>query len=92
MITLSEAFRLCNISNAEGVYLQAASKVRGEDHYFWSARLCELVDMKKIYVVGIKPQFEIYGPDYCGMKFVVRGISDKELRELSYRASMKGAR
>ena len=91
MITLSEAFRLCNTGD-ESVYLQAASDLNYEEFYFWSARLRELVDMKRIKVVGIYPKFDRYGSDFCGMVFAVRGMTTKELRELSYRASMKGVK
>ena len=87
-ITLSEAFRLCNIGN-ESVYLQAASDPQHGEYYFWSAKLREMVDMKKIKVVGIYPRFEKYGYDFCGIAFTIRGMTAKELRELSYRASMR---
>ena len=88
MITLSQAFRLCNIGD-ESVYLQAASDLNYEDFYFWSSKLRELVDMKKLKVVGIYPKHDRYGTDFCGMAFTIRGMTAKELRELSYRASMR---
>ena len=88
MVTLSEAFRLCNTGD-ESVYLQAASDPHYEEYYFWSAKLRELVDMKKIKVVGIYPKFDRYGSDFCGMVFAVRGMTAEELRKLSWRASMK---
>lgn len=83
MITLIEAFRLCNIG-AEPVYLQSAGDKKNDAHYFWSWKVRNLFDMKNIKVVGIEPHFETYGPDYLGMMFVVRGITDQELREKSY--------
>lgn len=89
MITLSDAFRLCKISNSESVYLIAATNNKYEDHRFWSSRLIELVDMKKINVVGIAPRFERYGNEFFGMQFRVQGITDKELRDLSLRAATK---
>lgn len=85
MITLSQAFRLCNIGD-ESVYLQAASDPQYEEHYFWSAKLREMVDMKKIKVVGIYPKFDRYGTDFCGMAFVVRGKTYSELWKLSHDA------
>ena len=88
MITLSKAFRLCGIGS-ESVYLQAANDKNGEEHYFWSAKLKELVDMKKIKVVGIYPKFDRYDGDFCGMVFAVRGVDSKELRDLSHKARMR---
>ena len=88
MITLSKAFRLCGIG-AESVYLQAASDKNSEKHYFWSAKLRELVDMKKIKVVGIYPKFDRYDGDFCGMVFTVRGLTGEELRELSHKSYMR---
>ena len=85
MITLSQAFRLCNIGD-ERVYLQAASDPNYNEFYFWSAKLRKLVDMKKLKVVGIYPRFERYGSGYCGMAFTVRGMNAEELRKLMYRA------
>ena len=88
MITLSEAFRLCKISDAEGVHLKAADDIRNEEHYFWSKRLIELVDMKKIKVVCIYPKFYFDG-SFGGMAFTLRGVTSKELKDLSYIAMRK---
>lgn len=88
MITLSQAFRLCDI-RAESVFLRAATDDKYLEHYFWAPNLRELADMKKIKVVKIYPAFEHYGPGFKGMCFVVRGISSDKLRKLSLRSSMK---
>ena len=89
MITLSEAFRLCEIGR-ESVYLQTTdSKTFRGEYYFWSDRLRELVDMKKIKVVKILPNFERHGPDFLGMKFIVSGITEEELLKLERRAITK---
>lgn len=87
MITLSEAFRLCHIGE-EAVYLRENGKTNWDDHYFWSKKVRNKFDMKKIKVVGIEPKFERYGYDFDGMCFIVTGITDKELRDAEY--DMKG--
>lgn len=87
MITLSQAFRLCNIGN-EGVYLQVISGAKRGEFYFWSGRVRELFDMKKVRVTRIEPRFDPYGPDFEGMLFTVNGITPEELQKLSRRAFM----
>lgn len=89
MITMSEAFRLCDIGE-EPVYLQVAGDKANEAHYFWAKNVRELFDMKQVKVVGIRPSWAAYGPDYLGMKFIVRGVTDQELREKSLRSRMGG--
>lgn len=82
MITLTQAFRLCHIGN-EVVYLKPKGEtVRSTG--IWSKRLRELVDMKKIKVVGIDARFETYGPSFLGMEFTVTGLSQIEIERLSF--------
>lgn len=88
-ITLSRAFLLCGIRE-EKVYLRAFGDQTYTDHYFWSGRVRELLDMTKLIVTRIEPRFEPYGPDFDGMLFIVKGITAEELRKLSYRAANKG--
>ncbi len=88
-ITLSRAFRLCGIRES-AVYLRAFGDQAYTDHYFWSGRVRELLDMTKLIVMRIEPRFEPYGPDFDGMLFTVKGITAEELRKLSYRAMNKG--
>ena len=84
MITLIEAYRLCNIKE-EAVLLQAANDTRQDHFWFWSKRVPELFDMRKVKVIRIEPCWERYGPDYLGMLFVVRGIDAETLRELEHK-------
>lgn len=80
MITLSEAFRLCNIGE-EAVYLQMAGDKANKRYHFWSRKVREKLDMRKIKVVGIRPLWETYGPNYLGLLFIVRGITQEQLQQ-----------
>jgi hypothetical protein len=81
MITLTQAFRICHIGN-EFVYLKTKESIRSVG--VSARRLRELVDMKKIEVVGIDVRFETCGPDFLGMEFKVKGISQAEIERLSF--------
>lgn len=83
MVTLSEAFKLCRIKD-ECVYLQENGKSEWKDHIFWSKKVRDTFDMKKIKVVGIEPRFERCGYDFMGMRFIVTGITDEELQKAEY--------
>lgn len=88
MITLAQAFRLCDIGE-EAIYLQAADDETHREHYFWSKKVRARLDLKKIKVVRIRPLWEQYGPDYLGLLFIVRGITGQELQQESlYEQSM----
>ena len=78
MITLSEAFKLCQIGE-ELVCLRPIGRAKSRDHYFWSTKIRNRLDMKKINVVCIRPKFAPQSPDFECMKFVVTGISEDEL-------------
>ena len=74
MITLSEAFKLCQIRDDEVVRM-----VKEGDSYPWyapsfytGAEIRKRMDMKKIQVVHIRPYFAFY--EYQGMAFEVRGL------------------
>lgn len=85
MITLSEAFRLCNVGD-EPVYLfhvKERKSVWDFGHYFWSKTIRDRFDMKKIKVVRIDLQFENFGNDFLGWCFVVSGITPEELHKES---------
>lgn len=73
MITLSEAFKLCQIRDDELVRM-----VKEGDSYWYApsfytgAEIRKHKDMKKIQVVHIRPCF-VFG-EYEGMEFEVRGL------------------
>lgn len=72
MITLSQAFKLCKIRDDELVYLRRSNvsfaTLRGLDIYT-GKYIREKMDMKKIWVVSIRPFFS-FG-EYEGMEFEV---------------------
>lgn len=70
MITLSQAFKLCKIRDDELVHLRLAycATLRGFDIYT-GKYIREKMDMKKIWVVSIRPFFS-FG-EYEGMEFEV---------------------
>lgn len=82
MITLSQAFRLCQIED-KPVFLQAVDDRSNDTVYFNPKWIRNHMDMRKIKVIRIEPLFEKYGPDYLGVLFVVRGISYIDLRRIS---------
>lgn len=73
MITLSEAFKLCQIRDDQVV------RMVEEGYSYWyapsfytGAEIRKHMDMKKIQVVHIRPYFDLY--EYEGMEFEVRGL------------------
>lgn len=87
MITLSEAFRLCDIEDAEIVWLMNAGAetygLFGGKHGVNARMIRNKTDMKKIEVHRISVQHD-YDGDFCGMVFVVNGIPEEELIRLEY--------
>lgn len=84
MITLSEAFKLCDIKE-ENVYLrhvEESNSVWSSGHYFRSKKIRDKMDMRKIRVVKIEPAFEHFGPDFIGWRFIVAGITPEELTRI----------
>ena len=75
-ISLIQAFKLCHIKD-EMVYLRTKGARAG--HGCWSEKIRKRLDMRRVKVIGIEPWFEQYGPDYLGMCFTVRGITDDDL-------------
>lgn len=88
MITLTKAFKLCGIG-AESVYLQAASDTHRIEFFFWSTKLREVADMKKLKVVGIYPKIDVNDGEFKGMVFVVRGMSRDELDAIRCKAMLR---
>ena len=81
MLTLSEAFRICDIGE-ESVFLihvKAKKSVWMNGHRFWSTTIRNKFDMKKIRVLKIDLVFETYGPDFLGYRFTVSGITEEQL-------------
>lgn len=81
MITLSEAFRLCQIDE-EHVWLRVFGEPERKDHFFWVTDVCNRFDTKKIKVIYILPKIDTspaYEGMFLGMCFVVTGISEDEL-------------
>ncbi len=81
MITLSEAFKLCDITE-EHVFLlhvDEPKSVWNDGHYFWSSKIRNKLDMKHIRVLKIEPCFEHFGSDFKGFKFTVAGITPEKL-------------
>ena len=83
MITLIQAFRLCDI-NEEMVYLRHKD-AKSQFNYVcvWSEKIRKIVDMKKIKVLRAIPHFSYDG--YEGQEFVIDGISLEELKKLEWR-------
>lgn len=86
MITLSEAFKLCGIKE-ETIYLRHVEESNSvwSGHYFWSKKIRDKMDMRKIRVVKIEPAFEHYGSDFIGWRFIVAGITPEELTRIEYK-------
>ena len=85
MVSLAKAFKLCNIGD-EAVYLRHVnepSSVWNSGHYFWSKTIRDRFDMKKINVVKIELEFEHFGPEFRGWRFVVSGVDPEEILERS---------
>ena len=81
MISLAEAFRLCGIKE-EPVYLRCqneSTNIWNNGHYFWSAKIRNKFDMRKIKVVRIDLAFERFGHDFLGWQFIVKGVTPEEL-------------
>lgn len=85
MITLSEAFKLCQIREESLVCLKSMGIAKSKNHYFRAATIRNRFDMEKINVACIRPKFAPHSPDFECMKFVVTGISEDKLREEEYR-------
>ena len=85
MITLSKAFRLCGVTGNEVVYLKAADDPNHNEYWFWTGRIIELFDMKKIHVIKIRPKFSIPDFTFKGFVFTVRGMNADDLRKMSYK-------
>ena len=86
MITLAEAFKLCDIKE-ENVYLrhvEESNSVWNSGHYFRSKKIRDKLDMRKIRVVKIEPAFEHFGPEFIGWRFVVAVITPEELTRIEY--------
>lgn len=78
-VTLTEAFRLCNVGR-EIVYLRHAKESsRNDGHRLRASKIREKFDMQKIRVMKIELEFEHFGSDVLGWRFVVTGISPEEL-------------
>ena len=73
MITLSEAFKLCQIGNDEPVLLRVMENTKTYDHCLWSSEVRDRFDLEKIKVKCIRANFD-------RIKFIVVGISEDELR------------
>jgi len=84
MITLSEAFKLCDVRD-EAVYLRHVDEphsIWNSGHYFWSKKIRDKMDMRKIQVVKIEPEEEHFGSGFRGWRFVVAGITPEELTRI----------
>lgn len=86
MITLAEAFKLCEIGE-ETVFLRHVDEPKNiwdSGHRFWSKKIRDKFDMRKIRVVNIELEFEHFGPEFRGWRFVVAGITPEELYRIEY--------
>ncbi len=81
MITLKEAFALCNINDDEFVYLKnIEAKYFQDDGYCYRGKtIREKLDMKKIKVHKIDLVFEHFGYNFKGIQFIITGVSSEEL-------------
>lgn len=73
MITLTQAFRLCDI-NEEHITLVDANN-RRTSVWGWSEDFKKKFDFSKITVIKIKPSWYLCG-DYKGIEFVVKIDAD----------------
>lgn len=73
MITLSEAFKLCQIGDDEPVLLRVMENTKTYDHCLWSSEVRDRFDLEKIKVKYIRAKFD-------HIKFIIVGISEDELR------------
>ena len=81
MITLIKAFHLCDIGE-EPVYLRHVNEscdIWSSGHYFWSKKIRDKFDMQAIRVVKIELEFEHFGSEFRGWRFVVTGIAPEVL-------------
>lgn len=86
MITLAEAFKMCNVGE-EAVYLRHVSEsnsIWNTCHRFWSKKIRDKFDMRKIRVIKIELEFEHFGAEFRGWRFVVAGITPEELKKIEY--------
>ncbi len=87
MITLSKAFKMCDITK-ELVYLRHIKEpinIWNSGHCFTSKAIREKFDMQKIKVIKIELEFEHFGSDFKGWRFVVCGIDPQELIKNEWR-------
>lgn len=86
MITLSQAFRLCNIQNDDFVYIrhrrEEPDRPFGRGHGISARTIRNYLDTSVIKVIKILPAFSYDG--YEGFTFVVDGISPDDLNDLFY--------
>ena len=77
MITLTKAFKLCQIRDDEVVSLVRAEEIgKGWPSYLYTGKeVRNRLDMKATMVVRIRPRFE-FG-EYEGMEFVIQRRSDR---------------
>jgi len=91
MITLSEAFRLCDIRDDETVILRRegtqAAGWHGGKHFVSSRAIRNKLDMKKVFVHKISVYQSTYDGEFVGYVFLVRGVglSEDVLNRLEWR-------
>ena len=83
MITLSQAYRLCE---CDGAYLHPIEKDNDTARIHLSDKqIREHLDMKAIQVTKIRPHIDPYDGEFFGMEFDVSGITREELLKLSWK-------
>lgn len=70
MVTLSEAFRLCQIGHGDSIEFVLPGGAPHPLHIRTGDQIRRKVDMTRIHVHRIKPWFSLEG-DYCGWQFTV---------------------
>lgn len=82
MITLSQAFRLCDIRQELVWFSEPDAKNAFDKGICWCRTVRERVDMKKINVHRIR--IHITEDGRYGFEFVVSGLTDDDRRKLGW--------
>lgn len=77
-VTLTEAFRLCNVGRGIVYLRHVKESSRNDGHRLRASKIREKFDMRKIRVLKIELEFEHFD-SILGWRFVVTGISPEEL-------------
>lgn len=80
MITLSQAYKLCD---CDGAFLHPYGTHGINRAWLSDRKIRDYLDMKKIRVVKIGPRIDMNDGEFLGMCFEVVGITPEELFKVS---------